>query len=118
MDLEGMITPFDETRALTSAGNDAKFRTLGVNRPGRPAHALANLGRIHTQLAEGAAEGVAMHAELFGGLALVAAMARQDLKDEALLELAHRVHVRHSCGLHSQNKMVQLALHSRFLAYR
>ena len=41
-----------------------------------------------------------MHAELVGGLALIAAVTRQDFRDETFLEFAHGISVRNAGGVH------------------
>jgi len=83
----------------------------------RSAHASADLGRVHVQLCESPAQSVAMHAEFCGGLALVAAMVREDLKDIALFELPNRVRVGDSGGVHLSDQGVQFALQGGYLTY-
>ena len=110
--LGGMLTRLDEAEALTSVRHHTQIRAARANRTRRTTHALPNLRGVHTKLCQRAAEGIAVHAEFFGGFALVAAMARQYFKDETLLELAHRICVRQTNGVHSKDKVFQLAFHS------
>ena len=85
----------------------------GAHRGGRTAQSLLDLCRVHVELGEGTAKCVAMHAELFCSLALVAAMAREYFEDETLFELAHSVRVRKTGGVHLKNEVVEIAFHSR-----
>ena len=66
----------------------------------RPAHAVADLGSVHIQLREGAAQRVAMHAELGRGLALIALVMGKDFEDVALLELPDRIRIGNAGTVH------------------
>ena len=79
---------------------------------GRTAHATADLCGVEVELGEGAAEGVAMHAKLFGGLALIAFVVREDLEDIAALELPDRLGVVDSGVMHLGDEAVEFALQS------
>jgi len=59
----------------------------------RTPHAIANLRRVHIQLGERAAQRIAMHAKLFGSLALIALVVGQNFKDVAPLELPNSLRV-------------------------
>ena len=74
------------------------------------AHAVANLCGIQIEFCQGAAEGVAMHAELFGGLALVSLVMREHLENIALLELLDCVGIGDSRAVHLGNDSVEFAL--------
>jgi hypothetical protein len=50
-----------------------------------------------------------VHAELVGGLALIAAMVREDLEDVALLEVADSVCVADAGGMHLENEVIKFA---------
>jgi hypothetical protein len=50
-----------------------------------------------------------MHAEFLGGLALVSAMTRQDLKDVTLLEVANSVGVADAGSVHLENEGIKFA---------
>ena len=52
-----------------------------------------------------------MHAELFGCLALVAAMARQDFCDKTFFELTDRIGVGNAGGVHLEDEAVEFAFH-------
>src|SRR5580704_419226 len=67
---------------------------------GRAAHAVANLRGVHIEFGEGAAQGVAVHAEFFGGLALVALVLSKHFKDVALLELTNGLRVGNAGTVH------------------
>ena len=51
-----------------------------------------------------------MHAEFFGGLALVAFVLRQNFKDVALFELTNGLRVRDAGAVHLRDQTVQFAL--------
>jgi len=81
---------------LTSAGDDLQAlasHSSRADRGGRTADALTNLGRVHTELGEGAAQCIAVHAKLFCSFTLIAAMASENLEDITLLKFAYRVGV-------------------------
>ena len=70
------------------------------------------------ELRDGAAEGVAVHAELLGSLALVAAVRGEYLQNEALFELTDGFVVSDTTGMHLADQAVQLAFHKvLFLGY-
>lgn len=52
-----------------------------------------------------------MHAEFFGCLALVAAMARQDFCDETLFELTHCIGIGDAGGVHLEDEVIKFAFH-------
>ena len=115
-DGEALSADLDAGSKLTSVRNDLQTGAVSASRTdGRwwASHTLANLRRVHTQLRKCAAERVAMHAELFRGLALITAMTREDFEDKALLELAHGVVVRKPRGMHLKDEVVEIAFHSR-----
>ena len=89
---------------LTAAGDDLQTGARGTHRARRAAHAFAYLRGIETKLRECAAERVAMHAELFRSLALVATMTREHLEDVTLFKLAHGVRVRDAGGEHLKDE--------------
>ena len=97
----------DGARRLSGARNVLNAWALAA---GRPAHAVANLRGVHVELGQSAAEGVAVHAEFFGGLALVALVLRQNFKDVALFELTNGLRVRDAGAVHLRDRAVQFAL--------
>ena len=103
----------DGVERLTGAGDalDAWALTAGW-----PTHAVADLRGVHVQLGEGAAESVAMHAEFFGGFALVALVMREHFEDVALLELANGLRVRDTGTVHLCDQTIHFALQGYFLA--
>jgi hypothetical protein len=76
----------------------------------RTTHAIANLRRIEVEFAKGPAQRVAVHSEFFCGLALVAPMLRQHLKDVPPLELPNRLSIRDSGTMHLYDQSIQFAL--------
>ena len=98
---------FRRSSKLTGAGNALNAWALAA---GWTAHAVADLRSVHIELGKGAAQGVAMHAKLFGGLALVSLMVREHLKNVTLLELANGVRVGDAGAVHLRNESVQFAL--------
>src|SRR5277367_352256 len=100
---------------LTGVGNVMNSRSIrgAIRQPfagRRPTYALANLCAAHIQLRQGPAQGVAVHPEFLGSLALVAPVMRQHLEDVALLELAYSLVVGDSGTMHLRNQNIQFAL--------
>ena len=58
-----------------------------------------------------------MHAELFGGLTLIAAVTREDLENITLLEFAHGVGVADTSGVHLKDEVVEFAFQSQRLPF-
>ena len=54
-----------------------------------------------------------MHAELFCRFTLIAAVTRKNLENVLFLELAHRVGVTDSSGVHLEDEVVEFAFQSR-----
>ncbi len=75
-----------------------------------PTQAVADLCRVQVELGERPAQGIAMHAELLGGLALIALVMRKHLKDIASFELPESVRVGDTCAMHLRDQAVQFAL--------
>lgn len=98
---------------LTGACNALYPRTLAGD---RAAHSIANLGRVHVEFRQGAAQRVAVHAQFFRGLALIALMVREYFQNVALLELADRLGIRNARGVHLSDKTIHFALQRIFLA--
>ena len=80
-------------------------------RDGADAEAIADLRGIHMKLGNGAAQGVPVHAKLFGGFALIAAMRGEHFENEPLFELADGFIVGDTTGVHLADQAVQLAFH-------
>jgi len=102
----------DEAGALTGTRNILDAWAFAA---GGAAHAIADLGGVHVEFSQGAAEGVAMHAELFGSLALVALVLCQHFEDVALFELANGLRIRNAGVVHLRDQTVHFALQG-FLA--
>ena len=75
------------------------------------ADAGANLSGVHFKLGKEAGEGIAVHVELLGRLALIAFMLRKDFEDEAFLELLDGVGVGDAGAVHLGDEALQFALH-------
>ena len=78
---------------------------------GWTSHPAADSGCIEVKLGERAAQGVAMHAEFFRGLALVALVMCEDLQDVAPLELPESVGIWNTGAVHLRDQAIQFALH-------
>ncbi len=107
------------SKGKTVASSPVLLHAGGTLAAGRTAHAIAdsafadvvaNLGGIHLELCEGAAEGVAVHAELICGLALIALVVGKDFEDVTLLELAHGIGVSDTGAVHLCDETVKFAL--------
>jgi len=70
---------------------------------------------VKLEFGDGAAESVAVHAQLACGLTLVALIFLQYGKDESLLELADRFRVENPAFVHLQYQGFQLIFHSASL---
>ena len=77
---------------------------------GWPTHPIADLRGVHIEFGEGAAEGIAMHTEFFGGLALVALVLGKHFKDVTLLELSNGLRVGNAGAVHLRDETVKFAL--------
>jgi hypothetical protein len=98
---------FRRSRRLTGAGDTLDIWTLAS---GWAAHAVTNLRGIHVEFGEGAAKGVAVHAKLFCGFALVSLVVRKYFEDVALLELTNGLRVRDAGAMHLSDQSVHFAL--------
>ena len=97
-----------QARALADPGPLlAHYRPLAHD---GTAHAAADLCGVHVGLGEGAAQGVAMHPQLYGGLTLVALVLRKHFKDVTLLELPHGIRIRDTGTVHLRDEGVHFAL--------
>lgn len=79
------------------------------------ARTIAQLPHINLELGDGAAEGVAVHAQFAGGAALVAFVFLQDGKDELLLEFADRLGIQDVAFVHLHDQSFQLIFHGASL---
>lgn len=82
------------------------------------ARTIAQLPHINLELGDGAAEGVAVHAQFAGGAALVAFVFLQDGKDELLLEFADRLGIQDVAFVHLHDQSFQLIFHGVSLSMR
>ena len=90
----------------------------GAGAAGRALDAVAELADVDFQLGDGAAEGVAVHAQLAGGAALVAFVLLQDGQDETFFELADTFGIQNIAAVHLQDKRFQLIFHDASLSLR
>jgi hypothetical protein len=72
---------------------------------------MANLHGIDIQLGNGAAERVAVHAQLFCRLTLITLMMRKYCKKVTALEFAHSFSIGNAAGMHRCHKGFQFAFH-------
>ena len=85
-----------------------KYRTLGMRRTLEP---MTNLHGIDIQFGNGAAERVAMHAQFFCCLTLIALVVRKYCKKVTALEFTHRFSIRNTASMHRCHKDFQFAFH-------
>ena len=78
--------------------------------------AIAELANVDLQLADGAAQGVAVHAQFARGSALVAFVFLEHGQDEALLEFTHAFGIKNIASVHLQDERFQLIFHDAFLS--
>src|ERR1700744_5495127 len=104
MDLRVRRMPCLKAENLSAiAGDNLQYRTHGAR---WAAQAALNLLGVHVQFREGAAQSVAVHAEFFGCLTLVASMTCEYFRDVTLFELAHCIGVRDASGVHLEDEVV------------
>src|ERR1700685_1309781 len=77
----------------------------------RTPYSVTQLADVDLQFGDGAAEGVAVHAELARRAALVAFIFLEDGQDETLLEFSPALGVKNVASVHLQNKRFQLIFH-------
>lgn len=79
--------------------------------PGWSLHTIPQLPHIDLQLINCTAEGIAVHAQLAGGAALVSFVFLENSEDEPLLELPHALRVEDVAPVHLQDECFQLIFH-------
>src|SRR5580658_5949066 len=99
---------------VTGLADELLFHGDGAGAAGRALDAVAELADVDFQLGDGAAQGVAMHAQFAGGAALVAFIFLQHGQDETFLELAHAFRIKNIAAVHLQDKRFQLIFHAAF----
>ena len=77
----------------------------------RPLNAIAQLAYINLQFRKGAAQGIAVHAQLASGAALVAFILLEDSDYEPLFEFANRLGVENIALIHLHDQCFQLIFH-------
>jgi len=103
-----VITSLPGQLALLSHRTGAARRALD---------AFADGLEVDFQLRQCAAEGVAVHAQLARGAALVAFVLRQYGQDEALLKFAHGLGVKNFAVMHLQDEGFELVFHWGYLSF-
>ena len=101
--------PGYESEAHRSA-DDFLFESHSARAAGR-ALSAAQLADIDLQLADGAAEGVAVHAQFASGAALVALIFLQHSENEAFLEFADTFGIKDVALVHHEDECFQLVFH-------
>ena len=90
---------------------DLFFERDGAGAARGTLHAVAQLADIDLELADGAAEGIAVHAQFARGAALISAILLQNGEDESFLEFPHAFRVEDVAAIHLQNECFQLIFH-------
>lgn len=83
----------------------------GTGAAGRPFGSCAERPDIDLELLHGSAEGVAVHAQLAGGLALVAAILLEHGHNETLFEFTNGFRIKDVAFVHLQDECFQLVFH-------
>src|ERR1019366_6508926 len=83
----------------------------------RPARTVAQALGIQLQLGDGTAKGVAVHAQLARGLALVSLAVLQHRENESLLEFTHAFGIGDAVLVHLQDQSFQLIFHNAPLSF-
>jgi hypothetical protein len=111
--------PGDAERARNARGCSSSARlffdgeSMGAAR--RTAPSVAQGFGVELELGNSAAEGVAVHAELAGSLALVPVAVLQDRENELLLEFADGFGIGNTASVHVHNQSFQLIFHDASL---
>ena len=92
-----------------SVGDDLEAGAFGPHGADRSAHSLADLHGVEAEFGERAAERVAVHVQLFGSFALVAAVVCEHLKDVPLFKLADSIGVGDTLRVHLEDEIVEIA---------
>ena len=79
---------------------------------------IAQLTNVDLELGDGAAQSVAVHAQLARGAALVAFVLLQNRQNEFLFEFAHRFGIKNITPVHLHNKCFELISHGISLSAR
>ena len=108
LDVRGALT---SAAKLTTIRDDGEIARCRSDRTDRLAHAATDRRRVHAQLGHRAAQRVAVHAECFGGLALIATMLRENFVEKTLLELADGVGIAHARCVHLRDEDIEIAFH-------
>jgi hypothetical protein len=101
----------------TAVGDDLQALALWTYGAHGSSHALADLHGVEAKFGECATEGVAVHVQLFGRFALVAAVVRKHLEDVPLLKLADSIGVGDTLGVHLEDEIVEIAFQIAQLPY-
>src|ERR1019366_3797998 len=81
----------------------------------RPARTMTQAFGIQLKFGDGTAEGVAVHAQLARGLALITLAFLQHRENESLLEFAHAFGISYAVFVHLQDQSFQLIFHNASL---
>ncbi len=77
---------------------------------GWSAHACPDLRRVHVELGQGSTEGIAVHAKLFCGFALIALVMSENFEQVASFELTKSLSVGDTGAMHLSDEAVQFTL--------
>jgi len=87
-------------RKEISLTHDFLFQDDGAGAARRTLDPVAKLADVNFQLADGSAEGVAVHAKFAGGPALVAFVLLKNSQDKTFLELANPFRIKNVASVH------------------
>ena len=82
----------------------------------RTLNSIAELANVDLELAERAAESVAVHSQFARGAALVALVFLEDGEDKTFLEFPHSLGIENVAFVHLQNQRFQLIFHDASLS--
>ena len=96
--------------------DDLLFQRDGAGAAGRALDAIAELANVNLELADRAAQGVAVHAQFAGSAALVTLVLLEHGHDEPFLEFTHSFGIENIASVHLQDKCFQLIFHAASLS--
>jgi len=91
------------------------FRRQAMRATGRASSPIAQCLGVELKIGDGAAESVAVHAQLARSLALIPVAVLQNCENELLSEFADRFGIRDTTPVHVHNQGFQLIFHDASL---
>ncbi len=105
-----------DQRQKTSSTDQLLLQRGGAGAARGALYSVPELADVNPEFGDGAAQGVAVHAQFAGGAALVAFVFLEDGQDETLLEFPHAFGIKNVAAVHLEYKCFQLIFHASLFA--